>query len=184
MNEIYKVIADCRSEFEKMCYGLTTDKNTVDDAVQELMIYMLQMNPEVLSKIYTKDGKEGLIKYGAVALRRSLTSVRSAYYYKYDKYYTHIDELTSTLTYEYKNTSAKDLYNLPNEVLDVCKYEQLESIDNALDGLYWYDSNIFKLYYYKGKTLSGLAEETGISRNSLFTTIDKVREILKKKLNE
>ena len=41
-----------------------------------------------------------------------------------------------------------------------------------------------KLYYYEGNTLSGLAKKTGISRNSLFTTIDKVREQLKDLLDE
>ena len=43
---------------------------------------------------------------------------------------------------------------------------------------------VFELYYYESNTLDSLAKKTGISRNSLFTTIDKVREILKKELNE
>jgi len=38
--------------------------------------------------------------------------------------------------------------------------------------------------YYEGNTLTGLAKKTGISRNSLFTTIDKVREQLKDLLDE
>jgi len=50
--------------------------------------------------------------------------------------------------------------------------------------VYWYDREVFKLYYYKGNTLDSLAAKTKISRNSLFTTIDKVRTILKKELNE
>jgi len=60
----------------------------------------------------------------------------------------------------------------------------VEKIDNVLDELNWYDREIFKLYYYDGNTLDGLAEKTRISRNSLFTTIDKVRDILKNRLNE
>ena len=51
-----------------------------------------------------------------------------------------------------------------------------------MDDLYWYDRELFKLYY-SGETLDSLAAKTKISRNSLFTTIDKVRTILKKKLN-
>ena len=68
MTKIYKIIGDLRNRFEKMCYGLTNDKNIVDDAVQELMLYFLQMNPETLKKIYEQDGKEGIVKYGAVAI--------------------------------------------------------------------------------------------------------------------
>jgi len=72
---------------------------------------------------------------------------------------------------------------LPNQVLEVSKYEQLEKIDKVLDSLdYWYDREIFKLYYYEGNTLDSLAKKTGISRNSLFTTIDKVRTKIKEEV--
>ena len=56
MNKIYKIIGNLRSKFVEMGYGLTNDINTIDDAVQELMIYFLQMNPETLKNIYNKDG--------------------------------------------------------------------------------------------------------------------------------
>ena len=57
-------------------------------------------------------------------------------------------------------------------------------MDKELDKLNWYDRELFKLYYYEGNTLDSLATKTKISRNSLFTTIDKVRDILKKELDE
>ena len=60
--------------------------------------------------------------------------------------------------------------------------DKLEEIDKVLDKLdSWYDKKIFELYY-SGETLDSLASKTRISRNSLFTTIDKVRTILKKEL--
>ena len=191
MTEIYAQIAKLSDKFTRMAYGLTTDKNKIDNAVQELMLYFLQMNPKTLSDIYDKDGIEGITKYGAVALRRSLTSPRSALYYKYEKYYTHIDSTIYNCTKTYGRTdyvpddsNSKNLYNLPNEKVDNYQWTKLEEIDKALEGCTWYDKKIFELYYYDGNTLDSLAEKTSISRNSLFTTIDKVREILKKKLNE
>ena len=66
MNKIYNIIGKLRSQFEKMAYGLTTDKNTIDDAVQELMLYFLQMNPETLKKMrkaYLDFYKEESAKY-------------------------------------------------------------------------------------------------------------------------
>lgn len=183
MNKIYLEIADCRELFVKMSYAFTKDINEIEEAVQELMIYFLQMNPDTLQKIYIKDGRKGLISYGAVVLRRSFTSPRSPYFYKYKKYYTHID-LQSSLTYNttYQH-NTKDIYNIPNQE-EVFQWEKLEKIDKALDSFYWYDRDVFKLYYYEGHTLTGLAKKTGISRNSLFTTIDKVREQLKELLDE
>jgi len=188
MTEIYEEISKLSDKFRTMAYGLTSDENEVNESVQELMLYLLQMNKEVLKAIYDKDGILGVTRYGAVALRRALTSPRSNYYYKYKKYYTHIDSLTSAVTYNEMETGetipSKHLYNLPNELSDDYVWTSLEKIDVALDGFTWYDKKIFELYYYEGNTLDSLAEKTGISRNSLFTTIDKVRVQLKYKLSE
>jgi hypothetical protein len=189
MTDIYLEISKLTDKFRTMAYGLTTDENKVNESVQELMMYFLQMNPESLKSIYIKDGVDGITRYGAVALRRALTSKRSNFYYKYSKYYTHIDSFSSTITYDVIETGEvipnKHLYNLPNEKIDNYKLDKLEEIDKILDTLdSWYDRELFKLYYYEGNTLDSLAAKTKISRNSLFTTIDKVREIIKKELNE
>ena len=187
MTEIYLEISKLSEKFRTMCYGLTQNKTDIDNAVQELFLYFMQMNPETLKKIYYKDGLDGITKYGAVVLRRALTSPRSPFYYKYEKYYTHIDSsifsYTKTDTDEYfipDGCHYKDISNLPNQEVNY-QWEKLEQIDKELDKLHWYDRELFKLYY-SGETLDSLAEKTRISRNSLFTTIDKVRTILKKEL--
>ena len=190
MNKIYLEISSLSEKFRQMCYGLTKDEVQIEDAVQELMLYFLQMNPELLKKIYTKDGLEGITKYGAVVLRRALTSTRSPFYYQYKKYYTHIDSFTSNVTYDVIETGevvpTKHLYNIAEPpVVKNLEFEKLDKIDYILNDLYWYDRKVFELYYYEeGNTLDSLAKKTGISRNSLFTTIDKVREILKKELTD
>ena len=190
MNKIYLEISKLTDKFRTMAYGLTTDENKINEAVQELMLYFLHMTPSTLSSIWEKDGIDGITRYGAVALRRALTSTRSNFYYKYEKYYTHIDSSVynsnSSDTNEYfipDGCRYKDISNIPNKEVDNHKLNKLEEIDKALDDLYWYDRELFKLYY-SGETLDSLAAKTKISRNSLFTTIDKVRTILKKKLNE
>ncbi|QDP68045.1 MAG: hypothetical protein GOVbin3264_26 [Prokaryotic dsDNA virus sp.] len=180
MNKIYKVIGDLRDEFVKMTYGLIQDKNEIDEVVQELMLYFLQMNPETLKKIYKKDGKKGLIRFGAVVIKRSIQSKNSRYYYKFKKYYTRIDnrsDYTSTIT------KQQWLQNIPDKNIKD-NYYKLEQIDMILDDIYWYDRELFKLYYYEDNTLDSLAKKTNIGRNSLFNTIDNVRNLIKEKLNE
>ena len=181
MTEIYAEISKLSSFFRKMCYGITQDEEAINDACQEMFLYFLQMNPETLKNIYEKDGLKGIKGYGAVVLRRSLTSVRSPFYYKYKKYYTHIQNYYET-DFTYISGTYKNIENMP-EVIEEYKCERLEEIDKVLDKQTWYDKKVFELYY-SGETLDSLASKTGISRNSLFTTIDKVREILKKELNE
>jgi RNA polymerase sigma factor (sigma-70 family) len=188
MTEIYIEISKLTDKFRKMAYRYTKDKTVVNEAVQELMLYFLQANPDVIRSIYEKDGIDGITRYGAVALRRALTSPRSNYYYKYKKYYTHIDSLTSAVTYDEMESGetipSKHLYNLPNDITNNYQWTSLEKIDEALDSFSWYDAKVFTLYYYEGNTLDSLAKKTGISRNSLFSTIDKVRQLLKKELND
>ena len=192
MTEIYIEISKLSDKFKEMCYGITKDENKINNVVQELFLYLLSMNPKTLSDIWEKDGKQGIIRYSAVVLKRALLSPRSSFYYKYDKYYKHIDNFTNVVTYDIIESGEvipqKHLYNLPNEEEDVVhnkKLHKLELIDAELDKLdSWYDRELFKLYYYEGNTLDSLAAKTKISRNSLFTTIDKVRTILKKELNE
>ena len=187
MNKIYQAVADCRETFVEMSYTYSQDINEIEEAVQELMLYFMQMNPSVLESIFKKDGQKGLIRYGAVVLRRSFTSPRSPYYYKYKKYYTNLDAQASSITYDITETgemsNEKHLYNIPNPE-EYQQWQKLELIDQALEDVYWYDASVFRLYYYEGNTLTGLAKKTGISRNSLFTTIDKVREYLKEVIDE
>ena len=76
----------------------------------------------------------------------------------------------------------KSIYNIPEEIRINQQWEKLEKIDKELDKLHWYDKQIFELYYYEDYTLDRLAKETKISRNSLFTTIHKVKDILKEEL--
>jgi RNA polymerase sigma factor (sigma-70 family) len=191
MNKIYAEIGGLTDKFRKIAHGITHDENRIKEAVQELMLYFLQMNPEVLKKIYTKDGIDGVAKYGVVALRRALTSKRSKFYYKYEKYYNQIDSLryctdsTDSISGKANNNNYyQSISNLPQPIEDEARWEKLEKIDKVLDELYWYDRELFKLYYYEGNTLDSLAKKTMISRNSIFTTIDKVREIIKEKLDE
>ena len=113
---------------------------------------------------------------------------KSPFYYQYKKYYSHIDSFTSNVTYDVIETGevipTKHLYNIAEEpVVKNLEFEKLDSIDLVLNNLYWYDRKVFQLYY-SGETLDSLAKKTGISRNSLFTTIDKVRTILKKELTD
>ena len=50
--------------------------------------------------------------------------------------------------------------------------------------MYWYDKKVFEVYYNERHTLDSLAKKTGISRNSLFTTLKKVRTKLKEILDD
>jgi len=186
IDKIYKLIADNRDRFVEVASKYTEDKNVIDEVVQEQMLYFMQMNKQTLTDIYDKDGLEGLVKYGAVAIHRSVTSPRSTYYYKYRKYYTRIDDSYNNTHYNKKSSyfSNKEISQIPDVVCEsLYKKQAIEKIEKELDGLYWYDKKVFEVYYNEGHTLDSLAKKTGISRNSLFTTLKKVRNQLKEILD-
>jgi hypothetical protein len=62
---------------------------------------------------------------------------------------------------------------------DEYDFNELEYI-KALDGLAWYDKELFKIFSDKQHTISSLSRETGIPRSSVDVTIKKVRKILRK----
>jgi len=190
MNDIYIEISKLYDRFRKIAGRNTKDVNEIDESVQELYLYFLQMSPDLLKKIYTNDGETGVIKFGTIILNRSLTSKTSPYYYKYKKYYSHIDSTcfvttkTANLHYSQDNYyNNKDVENIP-EIESKGMWKQLEDIDKILDNCHWYDKKMFELYYYEQNTLDSLASKTKISRNSIYTTIDKVRTIIKDKIHE
>ena len=190
IDKIYKLIADNRNRFVAVASRYTDDKNVIDEVVQEQMLYFMQMNKETLTDIYDKDGLEGLVKYGAVAIHRAITSSRSNYFYKYRKYYTNIDEsynqkASGTTKRNTNWFNKKDISQIP-DVIDESIYKKLaiEKIEKELENMYWYDSKVFTVYYEEKHTLDSLAKKTGISRNSLFSTIKKVRTKLKEILDD
>ena len=83
IKDIYKVIGGLRQVFIGIAGQYVKSEYKMEDAVQELFLKFLKMNPDTLKKIYKNDGRKGLIRYGAVVLRRSFTSPRDSYYYTY-----------------------------------------------------------------------------------------------------
>ena len=174
IEDIYKVIGGLRQVFMGIAGQYVKSEYKMEDAVQELFEKFLTMNPDTLKKIYKNDGRKGLIRYGAVVLRRDFTSPRSSYYYTYRRYYT---LFPSSRDFDIRKIETTDETNNT--------WEMYEQMDIELDKLYWYDRELYKLYYSpEGETLDTLAKKTGISRNSLFTTIDNVRKHLKKVLKD
>jgi len=53
-----------------------------------------------------------------------------------------------------------------------------------IEDLFWYDKEVFLLYMSGKYTYKSLSEETGISRTSLNYTVNRVKDYLKKKIQD
>ena len=172
MIDIHKLISKERQRLVELCRLYTNDKNKIDNVVQETYLVLLEMNQKLLHKIYKDDGIKGILKYCHIIIRRFCCYTKNKYYYKYNKYYENMSTSTNLSNFVYRETHTG-----VDEVM-------IKKLEASIENLYWYDKEVLKLYYYENHTLDSLAKQTGISRNSLFNTIDKVRKELKEVLSD
>ena len=173
MTEIYLEISKLSDKFRTMCYGITKNKEDIDDAVQELMMYFMQMNPETLKSIWEKDGEDGIIRYGAVVLKRALTSPRSPFYYKYKRYNELMNNMEGYYIYNKDPLTKEKLKEFE------IKEEKLKWIEKKLEGLHWFDVSVFKIYFKEGFSLNSMSRATKINRSTLGKSIRFVKNYLK-----
>ena len=146
----------------------------VDDLLHEALEATLKYPKEKLEFI-KQDGK--LFFFVARIMANMYHSKTSQYYYKIARFYDKhtLQDCTKISKFIFTN--------------DTTQQENIELIESILDELYWYDREMFKLYHFgeingKRYTLQSLADKTGISRRSIFTTIKNVKTYIKKRINE
>ena len=97
-------------------------------------------------------------------------SKTSRYHYKYRKYYDY--HITTTIECLSPDNS-KDKTKEKEEV-----EERLRWIEDKLKDVYWFDAEIFRIYYKEGFSLSQMEKETKISKNTLYKAIRNVKNYL------
>ena len=103
-------------------------------------------------------------------------SKTSRYYYKYKKYY----EYHTTTTIE-SISGADDVdYTIKDKELIE---ERLEWVEDKLKDCYWFDAQVFSIYYLENHSLNTFSKATGINRNTLFKAINNVKTYLKNEKN-
>lgn len=145
-----------------------------EDLLHEALFVCLKYDEEKMEFII-QDGK--LFFFVARIMANMYHSKTSQYYYKIARFYDKhtLQDCTKMSKFIFTNDTAQQ--------------ENIELIESILDELYWYDREMFKLYYFgeldgKRYTLQSLADKTGISRRSIFTTIKNVKEYIRKRIYE
>ena len=169
-DDAHDAILSSIERLREIAHNIAGNSRDGDDALQELFVWLFEMDKDKLDKIYEGGG---LLWYCIRTLTLMLNSSNSRFYYKYKKYYEQVDA----------NATVSNLTDFSYDAT-THTYKLLEKVDKIVEELYWYDKELFKLYYYQGNTLHGLAEQTGISRTSIFNTIKRVKEYIKNRLNE
>lgn len=145
-------------------------KPDYEDLAHEVIEILLTGNLEKLNGI-VKDKK---IKFYIVrATINQYRSSSSRYFKKYRK--------ETTLHRKQNNTIKEHLTHLRNlDLTDVKEYNEeiLQSIEDKLQNVEWFEKNCFAIYYGDELTLDSMSELTGISRNTLYRAIRDTRNYI------
>ncbi len=105
--------------------------------------------------------------------------------------YFYIYKTLQTLFYDLHRKESKlikvDIKNLENYIEDeiqskdknICK--AMNSMDNILDNLFWYDRTVFEIIS-NGTSIADLARKTNITYASLYNTYKNVKNVIKKNI--
>lgn len=143
----------------QVAYNFTNDKDKAEELVQNLYLKMLEMTD--ITKIMFKD------------------DINLFYLYKMIKsiYLNSLKKQTSTLPID------DDLLNMPADSYDYAADEQWEQTlaltNEALEGHYWFDRELFKTYINEEHSIQSLHNVTGISNSTIWTSMNKTKKYIK-----
>ena len=152
-----------------MAYNITSGKGN-NDLFSFVIEELYKCDQKRISEIITKNQ---MTFYVVRVMINQYHSKTSRYYYKYKKYY----EYHTTTTIECLSADNTQYTIKDKELVE----ERLEWIEEKLKDLYWFDAEVFKIYYREGFSLNQMQKETKINRNTLHKAITNVKKYL---LNE
>ena len=161
-----KYLIENYDKLKDMAFNIA-GKNNKDDLLSFVIEELYKCDQDRIQEIIKK---KQLTFYIARVMVNQYHSKTSRYYYKYKKYY----EFHTTSTIE-GITADTTQYNIKEkEKIE----ERLEWIDTKLKDLYWFDSQVFKVYYLENHSLNTMAKATKINSNTLFKAINNVKKYL------
>ena len=138
-----------------------------DDLLSFVIEELYKCDQERINEIIKKNQ---LTFYIARVMLNQYQSKTSRYYYKYNKYYEyHTNTTIESITADNTEYTIKDKQEVE---------ERLEWIEDKLKDCYWFDSEVFKVYYLEEHSLNSMAKATKINRNTLFKAINNVKKYL------
>ena len=160
-----KYLTDNYDKLKDISYNITNGKG--EDLLSFVIEEIYKCDQIRLREIIEKDQ---MTFYVVRIMLNQYHSKTSRYYYKYDKYYeyhtcTTIENITADNT-EYTIKDKKEVE------------EKLEWIEEKLKDLYWFDAEIFRIYYREGFSLNQMAKETKISRATIYKAVKNVKNYL------
>ena len=161
-----KYLIENYDKLKDMAFNIA-GSNGKDDLLSFVIEELYKCDQERIDEIIEKNQ---LTFYIARVMLNQHHSKTSRYYYKYNKYY----EYHTTTTIESISADNVDYTIKEKELVE----ERLDWIEEKLKDVYWFDAQVFKVYYLEEHSLNSMAKATKINRNTLFKAISNVKKYL------
>ena len=160
-------LTDNYDRLKDIAYNITSGKDD-DDLLSFVIEELYKCDTKRINEIIKK---KQMTFYVVRVMLNQYQSKTSRYHYKYRKYY----EYHTTTTIE--SISPDTVVETKKEKEEV--EERLEWIEEKLKDIYWFDAEVFRIYYREGFSLSEMQKATKINKNTLYKAIRNVKNYLK-----
>ena len=159
-------LVDNYNKLKDMAYNITSGKGN-EDLLSFLIEELYKCDQDRIEQIIRK---KQMTFYVVRVMINQFHSKTSRYYYKYNKYYEyHVTGIVEAISPD----------NIETEIENKQKVEErLSWIEEKLKDLYWFDAEVFRIYYKEGFSLNQMQKETKINRNTLHKAITNVKNYL------
>mgnify|MGYP003645827374 CR=1 FL=1 len=136
-----------------------------DDLCHEVIIQLYDIAEEKITPLI----ESGAIRFWIVRIMlNNYRSKTSRYHYKFRRHVERHRELAHFIR-EWSEPTEWEI-----------REGRFEAIENAIENVPWFDAVVFSIYYDQGHSLNTLAAETGISRHTIYSTIKRTKDEIKK----
>jgi len=136
-----------------------------EELVQEMYIILMDKDPKLLKRLADQNKAES---YCIGILKTSLFKKNSDFYKKEMQWRKNRSE-----------SSLKDSIQEPFNEIDFVKMVDIEKLDLLIKRLPFFEREVFRVYYDQSLSLNKFAKQSGISRKTLYNTINKVKKHIK-----
>lgn len=149
-----------------MAYNITGGKHN-EDLLSFVIEELYKCDQDKINEIIEKNQ---MTFYVVRVMLNQFHSKTSRYYYKYRKFYEyHVTGIIESITPDNVEVNIED-----KKIVE----ERLAWIEDKLKDVYWFDAEVFRIYYREGFSLNEMQKETKINRNTLHKAISNVKNYL------
>ena len=154
------------NKLKSMAYNITGGKGN-EDLLSFVIEELYKCDKERIEDIVRK---KQMTFYVARVMINQFHSKTSRYYYKYRKYYEyHVSGIVEAISPDNVDADIES-----KQLVE----ERLGWVEEKLKDLYWFDAEVFRIYYREGFSLNEMQKETKINRNTLHKAITNVKNYL------